>query len=321
MKVAGIVGLGSIGARYAELLDGRGIEVHVYSTGRSAFEEFRQRKRLQTFTEREEFLASGLDVVFICNPTFLHKEWIEICLGRGLPIYCEKPVHWTRQALNQLDVQIQHHQKIPNAVGYMWRYDDAINRLKELIWHSDSGRIISASLWMRTHLPSWHPWEDYSMSYAANREMGGGVTLTCSHEIDTLRYLFGELSTVGALTSSCPTMSTNTDDCVMALLQAESGAIINLDISWAEPRSARIIEIFCERRTMRWDQSASTITVIDVPTGGITTHRVDSDVERNYAHAVQDFLERVSLGRNGRATLAGSVVTLKNCLEVLGEYE
>ena len=40
-------------------------------------------------------------------------------------------------------------------------------------------------------LPNWHPWEDYKSSYASKKELGGGVALTLSHDIDLVNWLVG----------------------------------------------------------------------------------------------------------------------------------
>ena len=76
----------------------------------------------------------------------------------------------------------------------MMRYHKEINLIKEIIDSGQLGRITSSHINWSTYLPDWHPWEDYSESYASNSEMGGGAILTCSHEIDTMNYLLENLS-------------------------------------------------------------------------------------------------------------------------------
>ena len=43
-------------------------------------------------------------------------------------------------------------------------------------------------------------YEDYKKSYASKKELGGGVVLTCIHEIDYMYWLFGDIKEVFSLT-------------------------------------------------------------------------------------------------------------------------
>ena len=45
-------------------------------------------------------------------------------------------------------------------------------------------------------MPHWHPKENYKNRYANNKKYGGGVLLTCSHEIDLAINLFGNVKDV-----------------------------------------------------------------------------------------------------------------------------
>ena len=45
-------------------------------------------------------------------------------------------------------------------------------------------------------MPDWHPWENYKDTYAAKKNMGGGCSLTLSHELDSMYWLFGKIRKV-----------------------------------------------------------------------------------------------------------------------------
>ena len=53
------------------------------------------------------------------------------------------------------------------------------------------GRVVAARIAVGEYLPGWHPYEDYRTSYAARRDLGGGVILTLIHELDYAYWLFG----------------------------------------------------------------------------------------------------------------------------------
>ena len=65
-------------------------------------------------------------------------------------------------------------------------------KLKEIINSSYLGKVKSAKVDLSSFVPEWHPYEDYKKLYACRNELGGGVILTESHEIDMICDLLGK---------------------------------------------------------------------------------------------------------------------------------
>jgi predicted dehydrogenase len=61
--------------------------------------------------------------------------------------------------------------------------------LKEIIENKTYGNLLSFTGKWGDYMPNWHPWEDYRTTYAAKKELGGGVALTLSHDIDLANWL------------------------------------------------------------------------------------------------------------------------------------
>ena len=74
----------------------------------------------------------------------------------------------------------------------MLRYHPHVKKIKEIIDSNLLGKAYSARFEFGSHLPFWHPWEDYRVSYASKAELGGGVINTIAHELDLIQYFFGE---------------------------------------------------------------------------------------------------------------------------------
>src|SRR5204863_1605636 len=77
------------------------------------------------------------------------------------------------------------------AVGCQLRSHPALRRLHDLLAEGVLGRLIAVHVEQGEYLPGWHSYEDYRQSYAARRELGGGVVLTQIHELDYVHWLFG----------------------------------------------------------------------------------------------------------------------------------
>ncbi|MBA7582435.1 hypothetical protein ES708_24363 [subsurface metagenome] len=67
-------------------------------------------------------------------------------------------------------------------------------------------------MYVGEYLPFWHPYEDYRKSYAAKKELGGGVLRTLSHEIDLVQYWFGEYEKIFAKISKISDLDIEVDD-------------------------------------------------------------------------------------------------------------
>ena len=71
------------------------------------------------------------------------------------------------------------------------RFHPAVSKIKEILRKKEIGEIFHFSSYWGEYLPNWHKNENFRESYAANRSMGGGPSLTLSHDLDLMCYFFG----------------------------------------------------------------------------------------------------------------------------------
>lgn len=319
IKNVGIVGFGSIGRRYANLLHEMGLNVLIYSVGKSLLLDAEAKEKFTIINEERVFWHSSIEAVIICNPSFLHLEWLEKSLSNGLPVFCEKPIHISHTGLKQLTHLIDNKcMHLANGCGYMWRYETGINKLKQLIKSIDPYSICSVQMEMGTFLPDWHPWEDYQNSYAANSEMGGGIVLTCSHEVDTLLYLFGELDVLASKVRSNSSLNTNTEDCVDAFLVSKEGGFpIHLSMNWFQKKGYRRLKILTEKQRIDWCYDYNEIKITDNFTAKTITETYHSNIDQAYKDMIAEFVKSINEKTAVRCTLSDAIETLKPCLEIL----
>ena len=82
--------------------------------------------------------------------------------------------------------------------GYNLRFSPSLMYFNELIKKNIVGQILSVRCEVGQYLPEWRPNKDYRKTVSANFHLGGGVLLELSHEIDYLRWIFGEVDWVRA---------------------------------------------------------------------------------------------------------------------------
>ena len=90
-------------------------------------------------------------------------------------------------------------------------------------------RAVSKILWAHveagSYLPDWRPWQDYRKSYTARRELGGGILLDGSHEIDYMTWLFGAPRELACMADHVSELEVNVEDCATILMRFADGTV------------------------------------------------------------------------------------------------
>ena len=137
------------------------------------------------YTNFEDVLEQRPDVSFICNPSNLHLDAAIKLAGVGSNLFIEKPVATDLNNFSVLEDLVKEKMLI-TFIGYQSRFHPALIKIKSIIENKEFGDIISASFLWHNYLPDFHSYEDYSNSYAARSDLGGGVTFGLSHELDLI---------------------------------------------------------------------------------------------------------------------------------------
>lgn len=211
-----IVGLGSIGTRHKHNLESLGHKV--VSTHKTA------------------------DGVLVCNPTALHLETALEFTRLGLPVFIEKPLSHNLTDVDKLSGKI--------LIGYCLRFDQSLQEFKQKI---NQEQIKSVNIVCQSWLPDWHPGKDYRQSYSAKKDLGGGVLLDLSHEIDYSLWWFGPVKRVAAKLQMAPELEIETEAIADLKLEFISGITADIHLSYASQKNERYCEVVTDSGTLRWD--------------------------------------------------------------------
>lgn len=183
-----VFGAGSIGERHIGILQELGFEnIWVYRQRMLPMRNI-DADRVQVFTDLERVEEIQPLAAIICTPTAQHLEQARYCAERGIHVLVEKPLTHTPAGLDELKEALRYSGSYLQ-VAYMLRYHPLIERLHTGLQAKEWGDLLSMQTYWGEYLPDWHPWEDYRHSYAARSELGGGVTLTLSHDLDLVNWL------------------------------------------------------------------------------------------------------------------------------------
>jgi predicted dehydrogenase len=170
------------------------------------------------------------EIAVIANPTSLHIPVAQAAAEQGCHLFLEKPISNDLNGVERLRSEVEK-RRLVAGVGYNLRFHPALQLLREKLRENVVGDVLSVRAWVGQYLPDWHPEEDYRQSYMARTELGGGVILTLSHEIDYLYWLFGEVSDVTAVTARAKNLEMKTESIAEIALRFKNGILgqVHLD--------------------------------------------------------------------------------------------
>jgi myo-inositol 2-dehydrogenase/D-chiro-inositol 1-dehydrogenase len=169
----------------------------------------------------EELIADPeIDAVVVCSWGPTHEQYVLASITAGKPVFCEKPLATTQEAcLRIVEAEVAYGSRLVQ-VGYMRRYDAAYRALKGVL---DSGEIGAPLMMHCAHRNASVP-SFYSEDMA--------ITDTAVHEIDMVRWMFGEEIT--AVRVLVPRRSRNggeLQDPLLLILETQSGVLVDVEIS------------------------------------------------------------------------------------------
>ena len=163
-----------------------------------------------------EAIAAGIDFAVICNPSRFHADTARSYVAAGVPVLVEKPISDRCEDAGQL-LEESRGRGTPGCMAYCMPYHPAYSGPTALLAGA-IGRLLYAKAWFESYLPLWHPWEDYSQSYAVRKDLGGGTLRTLDHEIDFLNWCLGIPETVTGCSRRSGALRGDADDSATVLL-------------------------------------------------------------------------------------------------------
>lgn len=194
----------------------------------------------------------------VASPAPFHVEHATILLESGTPVLIEKPLSDSLASLKNFSSLLDvNKEKID--VAYNIRFMPSAIYLRALLKKHYLGKIYNVKINVGQYLPDWRPGTDYSKSVSARRELGGGVLLELSHELDYLTWLFGRFDTAYCIASNTGSLKIDVEDNVDAILYNKNGLVANLHMDFLQRSPVRTCTIIGENGTLVWNILHNTI--------------------------------------------------------------
>jgi len=188
------------------------------------------------YSEWEALLSEAKpDIVDICVPTPLHREYVELAAAAGLAIFVEKPLGRTIEECDAIVAAVEK-AGVPAGVGHVVRFFPEYAEAKRLV---DAGRVgVPAAV--RTARMGGFPNITGRPNWYADPAQSGGVALDLIlHDFDWLRWTFGPVTRVFAQGLYGRPEYVGKLDYALVTLRFESGVVGHVTGSWAHPSGFR----------------------------------------------------------------------------------
>lgn len=205
---------------------------------------FAEKYGARPFSDFSEMLASDIDIVNICTPSFLHAQNAIEALEKGKHVVLEKPMAFTAAEADKVIAASDASGKKLTVISQL-RFSDDVKKVKKLVEEGAFGKITLCNLFMKYYRSreyySGSPWKGKLAFDGGGALMNQGI-----HGVDLLIYIMGD---VKSIRGSIGTLhhDIETEDTAVATVEFECGALGVIEASTcAYPGFARHIEIHGE---------------------------------------------------------------------------
>jgi predicted dehydrogenase len=288
-----ILGKGSIGIRHGKFFNNFGYNV-IFFRERKKKLKLKINYNCKEIYDLNELKKKNIDLFVISNPTSKHFESVRKIFKKNINILIEKPLVSNYQDFLKLK-SLYEKSNINIFVGYQLRHDPRIKIIKHIISKKNK-KIRYANFKLKTYMPNWHPWEDYKTSYAAQKKLGGGVLLTCSHEIDLACNLFGEAKKVFCLKTKS-SLKTSVENSIILIIQHYTGVVSNLLLDFActsSDQEERIFQIVLENKEIVCDLKKRNIILKSTNNLKIIKPKIQVSVNNIYNYQNSEILKKIN---------------------------
>ncbi|CAN7675235.1 Gfo/Idh/MocA family protein [Mesorhizobium sp. LjNodule214] len=256
--------------------------------------------------------AEKLDAVDIASPREFHAAHVRLAARAGLAILCQKPLAPSFAEAEALVAEVGG--RVPFMVHENWRFRPHYRQIRRWLDEAGIGRPVQALMSVLSsglvpdpegQLPAL---KRQPMLVSLDQMLVKEILI---HHIDTLRFLFGELSLRSAAVGRLSDAVIGDDHALLSMVASDGTSVIlqgNLHARGYPGEVFDRLEIFCERGRILLERDRLTLD-------GERSEAVTIDLAANYAASYRDtiacFIDGLAAGRILENSPADNLGTLR----------
>ena len=304
-----IIGLGSIGKRHLRLVRELKPDLNIIAVRTGIGKKVEEEKLVNSIVYfLEDAIKRGIEAAIIASPAVYHIQQAIELMKSGIHILVEKPLSHSSDNINKL-LNTQKKSKSVGLVGYCLRYNLGALKFNNMLKNNEIGKILHVQVNCSSYLPDWRKGQDYRQSVSSKAELGGGVLLELSHEIDYVRWFFGDMKSVFAKIQNSGTLDIDVEDSVDMIFESEQGYPVSVHLDFNSRNTRRECMARCSNGDLIWD--AIDDKLIWKPSDGVEeveTYQNDSNYV--YKEQLKHFFNCIESDKKPSVSIYDGVVVL-----------
>ena len=115
------------------------------------------------------------------------------------------------------------------------------------------GQVQKCYIEHKHYLPFHHKYENYKISYASRKDLGGGVLLCFSHEFDYANFLFGKPKYIFCHTQKSKNLRINVESSALVIGKFPKNVEVIFDLDFLKKKPVRFCNIQFDNSFVKWD--------------------------------------------------------------------
>lgn len=310
-----LVGLGSIGKKHLSIIRSIYPSAEIVAVSSKAIEHFPDANSIiKSLAQIADFQP---DYAIVASPSTNHLSDALLILEKtNAHVLIEKPLSTDfDDVLNFQSIIQNNYSTRCVGVGYNLRFSPALDFFKKIICSKYVGDIYAIDVVCHSYLPDWRPNEDYSRTVTARSDLGGGVLLELSHELDYLTWLFGTPKWISCFKGRFSNLNIDVDDCANLLIGYKAPSMnefyCQLSLNFFSPVKQRYCTVIGSNGVVRLDlikHTVSSCMVGDVDWTNLFS--VSFNMSDTYSNQLISFMEWASGNGEGKVANIGEALTV-----------
>jgi predicted dehydrogenase len=240
-----IIGAGTIGRTHIEAaMKNPAVELVGVAEPYEAGKAWVQAHQIPWFANHGDLLDKAKpDGVIIATPNDAHANIAVDCLNSGAAVVVEKPIADTLANARSI-YEVAQAKGLPALVGHHRRHNPIMRQAKSIMDSGVLGQPVSV-----TAMCTWYKDDDYFKAAWRRQSGGGPVLINLIHDIDLMRFLYGDIASLQAMTSNA-IRGHEVEDTAVVMMRFANGALGTVTVSdttvspWNYDLSARETDRF-----------------------------------------------------------------------------
>ena len=252
-----------------------------------------------TLNDINEAIKFNPDFAVIASPSSNHIEVSKKFAINKIHLFVEKPLSNKSDNVEEF-LYLCKKNKILLQVGYNLRYAKSLKFFKKMLQDNIIGKIYSIRCDVGQYLPNWRTDKNYSKLVSAKKDLGGGVLLELSHELDYIRWIFGEIEWVTAYVNKLSDLNIDVEDTAHITLGIKkvdntNSKVVNLNMDFYRHDVTRTCLVIGKNGSLKWDFIKGTVQNFDKNKNKwMTLYKANNEIDETYINQWKDFINNIN---------------------------